>query len=273
MLIPVFGFILGISLGSFFNVCIDRLPRGQSLVSPPSHCSNCGKKLGRRDLFPIVSYLWLKGKCRYCGATIPRRVPAVELGTGLLFAYLTFSYGLSIEFLILAFYSGLFIILAVIDLEHGLILNKITYPAIGISLVLSPFWSSLGFSRTFLGEDTLLYNFLGSLSGGGIFAIFFIIVILLSAVLLGKQGMGWGDVKLAALIGLATGSPLVLVAMMISFLSGGLIAGLLLLFRLKGRRETVPYGPFLSLGALATLLWGEGILTWYLGLLGINYGS
>ncbi|MFH0768723.1 MAG: prepilin peptidase, partial [Chloroflexota bacterium] len=241
---PVVGFILGIFFGSFLNVCIDRLPQGQSIVRPPSHCAACGKKLGIFELIPIVSYLWLRGRCRYCGARIPRRILVLEVGAGLLFALLSFSYGLSIEFLVLAFYTCLFLVLVVIDLEHGLILNNITYPAIGISLVLSPFWSSLGLSRTLLWETTMLHNFLSSLTGGGIFAVLFLLIALLY-----RGGMGWGDVKMAGLVGLATGFPLVLVAMATSFLSGGLVAGVLLLLRLKGRKEGIPYGPFLSLGA------------------------
>ncbi len=262
----IVGFILGIYFGSFLNVCIDRLPQGQSIVMPPSHCAVCGKKLGIFDLIPIASYLWLKGKCRYCGARIPRRILALEVGTGLLFALLSFSYGLSIEFAVVAFYACLFLVLAVIDLEHGLILNNIAYPAIGISLVLSPFWSSLGLSRMLPWGNTTLHNFLSSLSGGGIFAVLFLVIALLY-----KGGMGWGDVKMAGLVGLATGFPLVLVAMAASFLSGGLVAGFLLLLRLKRRKEGIPYGPFLSLGAFTALLWGESLIRWYLALLGIKY--
>lgn len=258
---PIFGFILGTCLGSFLNVCIDRLPRGQSLIYPPSHCDTCDKKLTVFDLIPVVSYLWLKGRCRYCRTNIPRRILAVELGAGFLFAFLSFSYGFSLQFLVLAFYTCLFLILAVIDLEHGLILNKIVYPAIGISLVLSPFWSSLGLSRALLGENTMLNNFLSSLSSGGIFAVLFLLIALLY-----RGGMGWGDVKMAALVGLVTGFPSAFVAMMTSFLSGGLTASFLLLLRWKRRKEAIPYGPFLSLGAFVALLWGEDIIAWYLEL-------
>lgn len=259
----IVGFILGIFFGSFLNVCIDRLPQRQSIVKPPSHCAVCGKRLGIFELIPIASYLWLRGRCHYCGAKISFRIFVVELAAGLLFAFLSFSHGLSIEFLVLAFYTCLFLVLAVIDLEHGLILNNIAYPAIGISLVLSPFWSSLGLSRTLLWESTMLHNFLSSLSGGGIFAVLFLLIALLY-----KGGMGWGDVKMAGLVGLVTGFPLVLVAMVASFLSGGLVAGVLLLLRLKGRKEGIPYGPFLSLGAFVALLWGESLIRWYLPLWG-----
>jgi len=254
------GFILGACIGSFLNVCIDRLPQGQSLVTPASHCAACGKRLRAFELIPIASYLWLRGRCRYCRASIPRRILAVELGMGLLFTIIAFVYGFSIEFLVVAFYACLFLVLAIIDLEHGLILNKIAYPVIGISLILAPFWSSLGFPRTFLGEDTMLYTFLSSLTGGGIFAAFFFLIALLY-----RGSMGWGDVKMAGLVGLVVGFPSVLAAMIISFLSGGLTAGLLLWLHLKSRKETMPFAPFLSLGAFIALLWGKGLITWYLG--------
>ncbi|MCL0097599.1 prepilin peptidase [Dehalococcoidia bacterium] len=263
MLGIIIGFIIGICIGSFLNVCIDRLPRGQSIVSPPSHCPTCGRKLKRIELIPLVSYLWLRGRCRSCGTGIPRRVVGVELGTGFLFAFLSFSYGFGVEFLVLALCGSLFLVLAVIDLEHGLILNKIVYPAIGISLLLSPFWPSLGFGRSFLGESGMIHSFLGSLSGGLIFAAFLFVIALISS-----GGMGWGDVKMAALIGLITGFPSVLMAMMLSLVSSGIVAILLLALRLRSRKEAIPFGPFLSLGAFIALLWGQELITWYLGLLG-----
>lgn len=259
--IPVFGFILGTCLGSFLNVCVDRLPRGKSLAYPPSHCDACGQRLSPFELIPVVSYLWLKGKCRHCGANVPRRVLTVELTTGLLFAWLSFSYGFSLAFLVLAFYTCLFLILAIIDLEHGLILNKIVYPAIGLSLVIAPFWSRLGLPRTLLASETMLDTFKSSLFGGAIFFCFLFLVVLLS-----RGGMGWGDVKMAALVGLATGFPPVLVAIEVACLSGGVTAVLLLLLRRRGRKEAIAFGPFISLGAFIALLWGKDLILWYMGM-------
>ena len=262
MLILV-GFVIGICVGSFLNVCIDRLPRGQSIVKPPSHCPICGRKLKLIELIPLASYLWLRGRCGSCGTRIPKRIIGVELGTGLLFAFLSFSYGLGVQFLILALCGSLFLVLAVIDLDHRLILNKIVYPAIGINLLLSPFWPSLGFARPFLGGDGMVHSFLGSLAGGLIFFSF-----LFAITLIFSGGMGWGDVKMAALIGLITGFPSVLMAMMISFLISGAVAVLLIAVRLRTRKEAIPFGPFLSLGAFVALLWGPEIIAWYLRLLG-----
>ncbi len=261
MLIATFGFILGSCVGSFLNVCIDRLPKGHSLIAPPSHCDICGERLRVPDLIPVVSYLWLRGKCRHCGAAIPRRILAVELASGVLFAFIVASYGFGLQFLVLVFYTCLFLILAVIDLEHGLILNKITYPAIAVSLILAPFWLNLGFSRQLLWGDSMLQVFLSSLGAAVVYAIPFLLIALFY-----PHGLGWGDVKMAALIGLATGLPLVLVAMTIAFISGGLVAGGLLLLHLKRRKDAMPFGPFLSLGALVALLWGKDIVIAYLRL-------
>ena len=136
VLIVVFA-LLGTAIGSFLNVCIDRLPVGKSLLYPPSHCDACQHHLSPRDLVPVFSYLWLRGRCRYCHVAIPRRVLWVEVASGLLFAFLYWRYGLSVEFAVTASYCCLFIVLGVIDLEHKLILNKIVYPAALVALIIS----------------------------------------------------------------------------------------------------------------------------------------
>jgi len=245
MLIVIFA-LLGTAIGSFLNVCTDRLPARKSLVYPPSHCDVCQHRLSLKDLIPVFSYLWLRRRCRYCQAPISQRVLWVEVGIGLLFAFLYWHYGLSVEFAVTAFYCCLFIVLGVIDLEHKLILNKIVYPATAVALVIAVF---------------LPPGIVDSVIGGAIgFVILFI------PALVSRRGMGWGDVKMAALIGLVTGFPLVFVALLMGIVLGGLAAGFLLLFKIKKRKEPIPFGPFLSLAAMATLLWGGDILSWYLGL-------
>jgi len=261
VLIVVFA-LFGAAVGSFLNVCIDRLPAGKSLVYPPSHCDVCQRRLSLKDLIPIFSYLWLRRRCRYCQAPIPQRVFWVEAGSGLLFAFLYWYCGLSIEFAVTAFYCCLFIVLGVIDLEHKLILNKITYPAVAAALIILAIDS-------FLPEPGLLSNLiflpepriLSGVIGGAIGFVLLLIIALVS-----RGGMGWGDVKMAGLIGLVTGFPLVFVALFMGVILGGLVAGLLLLLKIKKRKEPIPFGPFLSLGAITTLLWGSDILNWYLGL-------
>ena len=263
MLMIVCGFVLGVCIGSFLNVCIDRLPGRQSLIKPPSHCPTCGKQLRWFDLFPILSYVQLRGRCRYCGESIPCRTLLVEVGMGILFALLGFYYGLSIGFLFVGFYASLFVLLAIIDLEHRLILNRIVYPAIGISLILAPFWSNTTFNRSFIGHDSMMGTFLSSVVGGAIFFLVFLIIALVY-----RGGMGGGDIKMAGLIGLAIGLSNVPAALLISLIGGGLVAGLLLLLKVKQRKESIPFGPFLSLGAVIALLWGTNLVNWYLKLWG-----
>jgi len=242
----IFG-LVGIVIGSFLNVCIDRLPVGGSLLRPASHCPACGHRIASKDLIPVLSYLWLRGRCRYCRATIPRRVLWVELGTGLMFAFLWWWYGLSPELGITSFYFCLLIVILVIDLERGLILNKVVYPAIAIALIIAAFTPNPGIVKAIIG--------------GGLG-----LAIMLLIALVYKGGIGWGDVKMGALVGLLTSFPVVLVSLFLAMISGGLVAAVLLLLGVRKRTEAIPFGPFLSSGAMVTLLWGGSILNWYLQL-------
>ena len=243
----IFG-LLGIAVGSFLNVVIDRLPAGQSLLHPPSHCATCQHRLMPRDLIPVFSYLWLRGRCRYCRAPIPQRVLWVELGTGLMFAFLWWRYGLTPELGILSFYFCLLIIILVIDLEWGLILNRVVYPAAAIVLLIDVFNSNPGIFEGLLG--------------GGLG-----LTVMLLVALLYRGGLGFGDVKMAGLVGVMVGFPRVVVALFLAVLGGGLVAGILLALKFKGKKEAIAFGPFLSLASMITLLWGHEIITWYLGFL------
>jgi leader peptidase (prepilin peptidase)/N-methyltransferase len=254
LLIIIFA-ILGLAVGSFLNVCIDRLPQNKSIVFPPSHCEACQHKLAANDLIPVFSYLRLRGRCRYCQASVPRRLFWVELATGVVFALLYWHYGLSAELGVMIFYACLFIIIFVIDLEHGLILNKVVYPAMIVAFLVALypwpwFTESIGMR--------VAYAALGGAIGFGIFLLIAIV---------SRGGMGWGDVKLAALIGLATGFPLVFVAIIMGAILGGIVAVALVIAKKRERRGTVPFGPFLAVATMITLLWGSNILNWYLGLM------
>ncbi|MBI2328282.1 MAG: prepilin peptidase [Chloroflexi bacterium] len=265
---PLFA-LLGSFVGSFLNVCIDRLPQGQSIINPPSHCPACNHKLGSGDLVPLFSYLWLRRRCRYCGAPIPVRLPVVEGVTALLFAFLYWKFGLGLELGILLIYACLLIIIFVIDLEHQLVLNKVTYPAMLLALALSFFWPGIK-EVSGLGGATISRT-VGSLAGeavaqatislaGGLLGL----VVMSIPVIAYPSGMGWGDVKLAALVGLMTGYPLVIVALLLSVISGGLVAASLLAFKIKQRQDPVPFAPFLATAAMVSLLWGQAIWQWYL---------
>lgn len=254
--------LLGLAVGSFLNVCIDRLPRGKSIVGPPSHCDGCQRRLGARDLIPILSYLALRGRCRHCQASIPRKLVWVELATGLVFGLLYWWSGAYVSemrmaaFAIMAFYACVFIIVFVVDLEHGLILNRVVYPALIVALLLALA------PQPWLTRWVTDHGMANAALGGGVgFLLFFLLAVIT------RGGMGWGDVKLAALIGLATGFPLVLFSVVLGAVLGSLTAGVMMIADKRKFRETLPFGPFLALSTMITLLWGSEILTWYHGLM------
>jgi len=248
LLISVFT-VLGLFVGSFLNVCIDRLPRGQSIIHPRSHCAACNRKLGVIDVIPVFSYLWLRGRCRYCRAHIPLRLPIVEGMTGLLFAllllYCDWKFGLGPELAISLVYTSLLTVIFVIDLENQLVLDKVTYPGMALAFAFSFFWPGLG----------VVSSLEGGAIGLAVIALPFIIY---------RRGMGMGDVKLGALVGLMTGFPLVFVAILLSWITGGLVAAILLVFKVKKRSDPIPFAPFLATSAMVTLLWGQAIWQWYL---------
>lgn len=253
----VLFFTVGAIIGSFINVVADRLPEDKSIISPPSHCSACGHQISSAENIPIFSYLWLRGHCRNCGATIPQRLFWVELGMAILFAFLYWHYGLSWELAMIAIYCCLLVALLLIDLEHSILPNKLVYPGIIIALVISGLGSIFGFEPAdIVGRGFRLW-IVDAGVGGGIG-----LVLLLLPALLYRGGMGWGDIKLAVLIGLITGFPLVILAIFLAVLIGGLVAGVLLLLKIKGRKDAIPFGPFLVVAAMAAIFWGNSFINW-----------
>ena len=239
---------MGVSVGSFLNLVADRVPMGQSILRPVSSCSICKTPLRPLDLVPVLSYLWLRGKCRYCGKAIPARLPVVEAVTGLLFMGVYLRYGLGADFAVVCGAISVLLIVTMIDLDHGLILNRIVLPSALAALILAPFWTELGLSRSFLGSESMLASFVNSLvAGAGAFLAW------LTIFLLYPRGMGAGDVKLAGLLGLLVGYPGVVVAVWLAVVSGGLVAVFLLALRRRGRKDAIPFGPFLALGAVVAL--------------------
>jgi leader peptidase (prepilin peptidase)/N-methyltransferase len=249
-------------VGSFLNVVADRLPSGQSIISPPSHCPKCQKRIARRDLIPVFSYLLLKGRCRYCETIIAVRSFVVELITGLLFVFLYWHYSVGWELAITICYCCLFIILIITDMEQGILPDKVVYPGMVLAVAFAGFGSLFGFEPSFITEASLrifkpwiLNAVLGGASG---------FILLLVVVVISRGGMGGGDIKLAGLVGLATGFPLIFVAIFLAIVSGGVVAMILLLLKVRSRKQSIPFGPFLALAAVATLLWGKDLLSWYL---------
>ncbi|MCH8205629.1 MAG: prepilin peptidase [Chloroflexi bacterium] len=257
-MLGVLAFAIGASIGSFLNVVADRLPSGRSLISPRSYCEACNRPLTSLDLVPVLSFLGLRGRCRHCSAAIPARVVAVEAATGVLFVVAYVRYGLGFDFVVVCAALSLLLVVGLIDLERGLILNRIVYPSIVALLVVAPFWSELGLPRTFFGSEGLSSSLLNSvLAGLGAFLFF------MGITLAYPKGMGGGDVKLAGLLGLLLGYPGVLIALWIAVIAGGSVAVALLLTKKKGRKDAIPFGPFLSFGALVVLLGGTDVTSQY----------
>lgn len=238
--------LLGTAVGSFLNVAADRLITGGSLTRPPSHCPGCQRRLRARELIPVLSYLALRGRCRTCGAIIGARSLWVELGTGLLFAAAASrpEMALPSAWLRLAFtsaYLAALMLVTVTDLEHGLILNRVLAPVAALAVLDAALrgWPEFGLR---LGAGVL---------GAGLIALIIALV---------PGGMGWGDAKLTGFIGLITGLPGLGFALFIGFVGGGLVAALLLLTGKVRRGQTLPLGPFLTLGATVTILGGPLLL-------------
>lgn len=245
--------LLGLCMGSFVNVCIDRLPRRESIIKPPSHCSACNHKLGILDLVPLFSYLWLRGRCRYCRTPIPLRLPVVEGMTALLFTFLFWRFGLGLELGISLIYASLLIIIFVIDLENQLVLDKVTYPGMVLALAFSFFRPGPGV--------------VSSLEGGALGLVGMALPLIVYRFCLCERrqdGMGMGDVKLGALVGLMIGYPLVVIALLVAVITGGLVAAILLISGAKKRSDSIPFAPFLATSAMVTLIWGPAIYQWYL---------
>lgn len=264
VVLAIISAMFGAAVGSFLNVCIDRLPAGKSILRPPSHCDSCQHQLAPVDLVPLFSYLWLRRRCRYCGALIPWRPFWVELGTALLFALSYWFFGPSIEFAVIVFYGCLFLVIGVIDLEHQLILNKISYPAMALALVIAVFQPppelvALNLSWPWPGV-------ISALMGGAIGFLFLLLAYGITYAIYRTEAIGFGDVKLAVLIGLATGPRLVLFSLTLGAVLGGVVGIILLLLKLKKRKEALPFGSFLAISTMLTLIWGNDVLNWYLGL-------
>jgi leader peptidase (prepilin peptidase) / N-methyltransferase len=247
----IFAMIFGLCVGSFLNVVIARLPAGRSVVSPGSACPRCGSAIAWYDNLPLLSYTLLGARCRACRTPISWRYPAVELACGALFALAYLHFGLTPRLgAALILLSGLITITG-IDLDHQIIPDVLSIPGIAVGLLWSLTPGGIGW------RDALL----GVLVGGGVF----VVVIFASVLVLGQPGMGVGDVKLGAMLGAFLGWKLAVLSILLSVLVGGPLAATLLATGRKTRKDPLPFGPFLALGGLISLFWGDALLEWYLG--------
>jgi len=244
-------FILGLIVGSFSNVCIYRIPKSESIIFPASHCPKCRSKIKPVDNIPLLSFILLKGKCRNCKSKISLQYPIVELITGLIYLIIYLTYGLSVQTLIYIILSSALIIIAFIDLNEQIVPDIISLPGIVIGFIISFFVSYISFINSALGVVV----------GGGII----LIIGLAGSVIFKKEAMGGGDVKLAAMIGAFLGWRYIIISLFLGFFLGALAGIVLILSKIKSREDVVPFGPFIVLGSFITLLWGDKILSWYIG--------
>jgi leader peptidase (prepilin peptidase)/N-methyltransferase len=244
------GFIFGLVIGSFLNVCIHRLPSSESIVHPRSRCPQCGHPIRIYDNVPVLSYLLLRGRCRDCGARISRRYPVVELLSGAFGAMAVARFGLGWQALLIYALIAAFLVVTFIDLDHRIIPDVITLPGIPIGLA-----ASFG-----PGLISPLEALIGMLAGGG--SLF--LVAWGYQLITKREGMGGGDIKLLAMIGAFIGWKGVLFTMFTASLTGTL-AGMALIFRRRGDMKlAVPFGPFLAVGAIAYLFLGPELISWYI---------
>jgi leader peptidase (prepilin peptidase)/N-methyltransferase len=243
--------VFGAVVGSFLNVCIHRLPRGESVVWPPSACPRCGRRLTWYENVPMVSFVLLGGRCRGCRAPISIRYPIVEGITAAMFVASWWLFGPSLMFMSRTLFACALIVLFFVDLEHQLLPNAITLPGIAI-----------GFGFSFFGEPGVLSSLVGILVGGGVLYGIGEAYYRLRR----EEGLGMGDVKMLAMIGAFVGWRLTLVTLMMASVAGSIVGMLLILSRRGDMKHALPFGTFLALGAALAATAGPGLLDWYLGL-------
>ena len=250
LMLSLFALTIGMVVGSFLNVCICRMPMGESVVSPPSHCPQCDYRIRWYDNIPLVSYLLLRGKCRGCGMHISLQYPLVELLNGLLTLALFLRFGPTLAFLVLFLFCSALVVITFIDIEHQIIPDEISLPGIVIGFICS----------FFLQGYSWLNSLLGILLGGG--------SLLLVAYgyqwLTGKEGMGGGDIKLLAMMGAFLGWKSILFIIFASSLIGSVIGITMMLVQKKDSKLAIPFGPYLAFAAVLYIFYGRQIIHWYL---------
>ena len=273
-MIMVVVFVFGLIIGSFLNVCIARLPRGVSIVTPPSHCPRCHTGIRFYDNIPLISFLLLRGKCRSCGASISWRYPLVELMNALFYVWIVHEFWFTGEAALTMLLCSSLIVITFIDLDHMIIPDSITLPGMLIGLSLAPFFMyTLGDPLPF-GLDALFPNagpyvtgFLNSLiglflGGGPLLAIGWVWEKLRHV-----EAMGGGDVKLMGMVGSFLGWKSAILTIMLGALAGSVIGLLLIALKKHQTGKYIPFGPFLSAGAVVSAFYGPDIVLWYFWLI------
>jgi len=275
--IPLGAFLLGLVIGSFLNVCILRIPADKSIVLPASSCPKCGKAIAPYDNIPVLSWLFLGGKCRNCKTKISAMYPAVELLTGLLFLACYFVFGLTVDALKWAVFAALLVVLTVTDLRERILPDEVNFFGLGAGLLFSFFTKSLDGTALWLANrwfdfppPQMALSFadavLGAVAGSGLLWLvaegYFRIR--------GREGMGLGDVKMMAAVGAFLGLKRTLLTVLMGSLLGSVIGILLIAVSKKGRDYELPFGTFLGAGALLVVFYGTPALHWYESMLAVK---
>ena len=239
--------IVGLCIGSFLNVCIYRIPREESIAFPASHCTVCGYELKALDLIPIISYLFLKGRCRKCSEKISIKYPLVELLNGILYLLIYLRFGLSLNFIAYSILASLLIVISYIDLESKYIYSSTTI----FGVVLGSIYIVIGL---YTKDTTLINNILGGAIG---YLIIYLIVVI-------TKGMGQGDAEIAGICGLFIGIKGILVALFIAVVLGGIVGAIILLLKLKDKKSEIAFGPYIAIGSIIYILIGSELLSLYL---------
>lgn len=242
-------FPVGLVVGSFLNVCILRVPAGQSIISPRSQCPSCHQPIAWFDNIPIISYIWLGRRCRQCQAAISIRYPIIELINGLGYVGVVATFGWTLTAGVYAIFFSALLVVAWIDFDHLIIPDVISLPGIVIGLLAAATLLPIGFMNAIIGVV---------LGGGLLWAL-----AILSPYMFGKEGLGGGDIKLLAMIGAFLGWQAVLLTLMLASVCGAVVGIALLAFKVMERGHYIPFGPFLVFGALVSLFFHDDLVQWY----------
>lgn len=251
--ISIYTFIIGIIFGSFFNVCIYRIPEKQSISNPPSHCPNCNTRLKPMDLVPIFSYLLSGRKCRYCKEKISSRYAIVELLTGILFLIVFNKFYLDISTVYYLVLTSILIIITFIDIDHYIIPDGLLIIGSIFAIVFNIIFKIITIKESLLGAI---------ICGGGVLAIVYLIEFIVK-----KEVMGGGDIKLFAMIGLFLGIKNSLLSALISVYVGAVFGIIMITYSKIKKSEfnsMIPYGPFISIATFIVMLYGDNIINWYM---------
>lgn len=262
-IVLAFVALAGAIIGSFLNVCIHRLPLGESVVSPPSHCGSCQTPIRWYDNLPVISYVVLRGRCRSCGASYSPRYLMVELITALLAVGVWAQCGPGLRGLGMFFFACALLVVTYVDLDHRIIPNLVTLPGIVVGLALAFVAPPPGAGGPL---TSLVDSLLGLLVGGGILWT----VAWSYELLAGREGMGGGDIKLLAMIGTFLGWKSVLLTLLLASFIGSFIGIAIMVARREDTRLAIPFGPFLAMGALVALFFGSSLVSWYMNVAGLD---